>query len=556
MATFEVRTNVPYAVIGYGNRINIFEKTADSHGVARFEWPDFAVYVNAQKTDCFFSDKIILQLPAARSWGQTSGWYLASRFNPIKKLYGLHRLDVSAERLLKEAEIARRKAEEEARKLREAAEAEATRLAEELRKHKLAEDAEKIKESIVVAVDPVTLEFIQKDYNLYKLYKTDPSTAISEARDRLATIKVKEVTEVAGTIGAVRVVLKTMGCWYNVWTPAVGKWWACRGTSSQNVVKVCMRNAPGLKCPGGECRSVEPSPKSATEFTGGYKLQAIRTGGSGLERWGEVMITPPFISDNGIPGNGIPDIRIPISRISKTLIVKKLPSSVFKGDTRTIVGAVDVDGLPITGELVVMKVDGVAVNETSTVNGVFSFRYTFDKAGSRKFIFESPATDKYPDYGRAVERVSVSGVPLEHEERLRVEREEYAARREALKGKRIVIPKEYEYKPIFRRDELVTPEREIEPEIPPAEPEPPIPTRGSIQVDLPVPPVPGQLIEVPVAVWLDDIFRGNAPTTIDNVRVGSHIIVLKMAGFVSSHVDVEVREGEVTSVSGIKMILQ
>lgn len=130
MATFEVRTNVPYAVIGYGNRINTFEKTADSHGVARFEWPDFAVYVNAQKTGYFFSDKIILQLPAERSWGQTSGWYLASRFNPIKELYGLHRLDVPAEKLLEEAEIARRIAEEETAKLKEQVEAEAEKLRE------------------------------------------------------------------------------------------------------------------------------------------------------------------------------------------------------------------------------------------------------------------------------------------------------------------------------------------------------------------------------------------------------------------------------------------
>lgn len=533
MATFEVRTNVPYAVISYGNRFSTFKKTANLHGIARFEWSDFAVYVNAQKAGHVFSDRILSRLPAEHSWGQTSEWYLVSRFNPTKELYGLHRLDVPAEKLLEDTEAARRKAEEEARKLREAAEKEARKRAEEVAKRAEKESRE------------------QRE------------AAENEARRRAEeeARRLRELTRIKA-IGTVRIMLKTMDCWNNIWTPAAGKWWACRGTSAQNVVKVCMRDTPGLRCPGGECRSVKPSPKPATEFTGGYKLQAIRTGGSGLETWGEVVIIPPsiIIPEVGIPKIEIPKVGIPVPTISKTLIIRELPSSVFKSDVRTIVGMVDVDGLPVTGEPVLMKVDGKVVGETVTSNGIFTFEYTFDKAGSRKFVFESPTTDIYPDYGRAVGRVSVSSVPLKLEERLRAEREEYAARREALRRKRIIIPEEYEYKPIFRREKLVTPKPEIgpeiEPEIPFGEPEPPIPTRGSIQVDLPIPPVAGLPIEVPVAVWLDDMFRGNAPTTIDNVKVGSHTVVLKMTGFVSPPMDVEVREGEVTRVSGIEMIIR
>jgi hypothetical protein len=146
MATFEVRTNVPYAVVSYGNRFSTSKMTADSHGVARFEWADFAVYVNAQKTDYVFSDKILPRLPAEQSWGQTSEWYLMSRFNPTKELYGLHKLDVPAEKLLEEAEAARRKAEEEARKLKAQAEEEARRIAAEAeeRARALRERAEEV----------------------------------------------------------------------------------------------------------------------------------------------------------------------------------------------------------------------------------------------------------------------------------------------------------------------------------------------------------------------------------------------------------------------------
>lgn len=384
--------------------------------------------------------------------------------------------------------------------------------------------------------------------------------------------------------------LKMLDCFDNKLIFVKGAYFGVSGVSADGRITVCISPTPG-RCPTSECEKVRLNEshtfKSGFTVTnrgsqGGYPgaygiVDVSYTGESVLPEMSttkyinvEVLIpnkdgsftSYPYrvgvlgITEAGIPEVELPDVDIPvvIPTISKTLIIRELPSSVFKGDTRTIVGAVDVDGLPVTGEPVIMKVDGDVVDETSTLNGTFNFSYLFDKAGSRKIIFESPATHEYPDYGRSVQRISVSSVSPTLEERLKVEREEYEARRKALEQARIVIPGEYEYKPIFRRDELVTPESETEPDIPPVEPEPPIPTRGSIQVDLPIPPVIGLPIEVPVAIWLDDMFKGNAPTTLDHVKVGPHIIVLKMTGFVSPPIDIEVREGEVTHVSGIEMI--
>ena len=556
MAKFTVRTTVPNAKVSYGSRLHGYTRvTADRSGTATFEWAWWkgAVYVNAQKTDWVFSNRRLTAKPSTWSWGRSSDWFIV---NPVTRqilLYGLSR--AFAERELIKVEEAKRK------------------LAEE--KRKATEVAEKAKEFIRVVVDPALMKIIDADPRLRGLYGTDPSAAVSEARDRLAAIKAKEVVDVARDAILDKVVVRLIGwdCFKDKWKLVLGKYWACDGIQVDRV-RIHMSDSPVLSChqSAGETHRVKLL-KPAT-FSSGHVVRFIRKGGSVKTAYVDVEITRPTkvipkveIPEIEIPKIEIPKIEIPkveipavVTKLAKTLKVTRLVSSVFKGDTATIVGSVAVNGRPADNEPVVLYIDGRKAAETVTKHGIFSFEYKFAKAGSRKVTLESPATDRYPDAGRDVRTVLVSSVPLELEERLRAEREEYAAHREALRRKRIVIPKEYEYKPIFRREKLVTPEPEIEPEIEPgiipAEPKPPIPTRGSIHVDLPVPPVLGQPIEVPVAVWLDDMFKGNAPITIDNVKVGSHTVVLKMTGFVSPPMDIEVREGEVTRVSGIEMIIR
>jgi hypothetical protein len=371
----------------------------------------------------------------------------------------------------------------------------------------------------------------------------------------------------------------------NVWTPIAGIWWAVKGTSKTKV-DICMRGAPGLRCPGGECKEIRLN--QTYTFSNGYTVRARGSGGSYPGNYADIDVIPPSIIpttavpfktrmvrvdilipnrdagytsytyDVSIPAVAPIGVKVPIGvpTISKTLIVTRIPSSVFTGDTRTLIGAVDVGGLPVTGEPVVLKVDGVVVDETVTSNGVFVFEYLFDEAGSRKLVFESPATSAYPDYGRDVKRVSVSSVSPDIAERARIEHEEYIARREALAEKRIAIP-EFGYEPIFRRDVSIVPVVEtppIVPEIPFVEPEVQIPTRGLIHVDLPIPPVDMPLIEIPVAVWVDNIFKGNAPITVSDIKVGPHSVVLKMAGFNSPVMTVEVNENEVSYVTDVEMI--
>lgn len=373
-------------------------------------------------------------------------------------------------------------------------------------------------------------------------------------------------------------------CMDDIWTPIAGMWWAVKGTGAK--VDICMRSSPGLRCPGGECKSIRLM--NTAVYSNGYTVRARGRGGRGLETYADIDVIPPsaiprpvvplyartvrvnilipnrdvgytsYTYNVSVPTVTPVDVVIPVGvpTISKTLIVTRIPSSVFTGDTRTLIGAVDVGGSPVTGEPVVLKVDGVVVDETVTSNGVFVFEYTFDEAGSRKLVFESPATSAYPDYGRDVKRVSVSSVSPDIAERARIEHEEYVARREALAEKRITIP-EFGYEPIFRRDVSTVPAVEIpfdEPEIPFDEPEVQIPTRGSIHVDLPIPPVDMPLIEIPVAVWVDNIFKGNAPITVSDIKVGPHSVVLKMAGFNSPVMIVEVNENEVSYVTGVEMI--
>ena len=532
-----MRTTVPNAKVSYGSRLHGYtSRTADRSGTVTFEWAWWkgAVYVNAQKSGWVFSNRRLTDKPGTWSWGQSSDWFIVNPATRQMRLYGLSR--IFAERELIKTEEAKRILAAEKRKAIEA--------------------AKKAKEVIRAVVDPAIMKIIQDDYYLRKLYETDPSAAINEARDKLATIEAKKVAEAARETVSDKVVVKLLvrDCFRNIWKPVFGKHWACSGRGVDRA-SINMSDVPGLNChsSAGEARRVKLL--KPVVFSSGHSVRFIRIGGSEKTSYVDVEITRPTEVVEKIE-EAIKEIPVVVAKLAKTLKVTRLVSSVFKGDTATIVGSVAVDGRPADNEPVVLYVDGKKAAETVTKHGIFSFEYKFTKAGSRKLILESPATDRYPDAGRDVRTVLVSSVPLELEERLLAEREEYAARREALRRKRIIIPEEYEYKPIFRREKLVTPKPEIEPEIIPAEPEPPIPTRGSIYVDLPVPPVPGQLIEVPVAVWLDDMFRGNAPTTIDNVKVGSHIVVLKMTGFVSPPMNVEVREGEVTRVSGIEMIIR
>jgi hypothetical protein len=243
----------------------------------------------------------------------------------------------------------------------------------------------------------------------------------------------------------------------------------------------------------------------------------------------------------------------------------ELPASVFKGDTRTMVGIVSADGAWISDEPVVMKLDGVVIGDTITSVGMFSFVYQFDKAGTHKLTFESPSTSQYPDFGRSVHHVSVSSVTPGLTERLRVEQEEYAARRRALEKARIKIP-EYRYDPIFHRHDELFPALPIDmPVITPIDEiidEPTIPTRGSIFVELPttVGVMPGTnlikklQIAVPVSVWLNDKFSGNAPIVINNVKVGAHTVVMKAAGYEPYTTSFNVQENSISNVTGITMI--
>lgn len=392
--------------------------------------------------------------------------------------------------------------------------------------------------------------------------------------------------------------LTMQDCWDKKWVFSHGKYWALKGTSDTRL-KLCMRDAPGLRCPGGECKDVRFD--TPVTFSSGHIVRAVDKGGSGLTSYGNIVVTPPAVtsavSDTVSSSGGVipvevlipnklggytsfkydvsvptasgdtpiastPDVPVIVPSISKTVIMTEMPTSVFKGDTRTMIGAVDVDGAPITGAPVILIIDGNKVDETVTSNGVFIFAYQFNRAGSRKLVFESPSTALYPDYGRYIQRVSVSSVSSELSDRLRAEREDYDARRRALEERRIIIP-EYKYIPIFRRHEEFddtqpgdviydTPTDDVTDDVPiaPVKPiVPVVPTRGSIHVEL-----PKGVPDIPIAVWLDDKFSGNAPIEIDNVKIGAHKIVLKAAGFMPLSIPVDVAGDEISYIRGMRMI--
>ena len=276
---------------------------------------------------------------------------------------------------------------------------------------------------------------------------------------------------------------------------------------------------------------------------------------------GTVIVThickkDPTTGINRWAPTGKPCPPLELGKVARILVAPDGELRAYEGMDITITASVMCGATPSNGEPAILLVDGVEIARKNTSQGFVSLKWTATAEPSRthKICISVPKSEQCPMYGgaRDCRTITVSRMIPGIEEQLRLEREEYQARLDALREERKRIREMSLAAAAAAREAagVTIPVTEIIPTPPVEEVEPEEPHPGIIYIpSIPAPP----LTEYPINIFIDGVLKGTPPLRVE-IPPGTHTIKVELKNFTPLHRTVTVVEGQTLTITDLEFI--